>query len=281
MMTRMIVAGVLAIVVTLAGAAAARAQDDQVEVFDVSGLPQTPSTPEEQALLDLLRHRRLGDIHGAVLIQQRLAEYYAARGDAARARVAAERARATEPKAGGISADTTAAARRAVAGEYLCRSRRARPCAAEPPLRLAEDGTWTWARAHGDYEVDGDQVRFRGAGGAATWGAAAVGPDALTFPDGDGTAVWQRPGAKRADLDGTYHCQIAIGTCANRASIELRGDRWSWGSEAGTFVILDNGTRIRFSGARSGPVRWGLADIGGGVLIFHDDRNGESVWRKD
>ena len=56
-----------------------------VERFDVSGLPATPSTEVERQILLFVKVHRKGDLTDATRIQMMLAQYYKNRGDATRA----------------------------------------------------------------------------------------------------------------------------------------------------------------------------------------------------
>lgn len=55
------------------------------ERFDVSGLPQTPSSEREKAIFTLLRYHRRGDLKDAARIHLMLAEYYKEMGARAKA----------------------------------------------------------------------------------------------------------------------------------------------------------------------------------------------------
>ena len=98
-----------------------------------------------------------------------------------------------------------------VLGQYMCRSMGSRQCNTSTPLRLAEGGAWGWGRYNGDFEVAGEVARFRGVGGAATWGPATVGPDTLTFMNIDVPVVWQKPSKANPSLAGAYTCTTAPG----------------------------------------------------------------------
>lgn len=56
-----------------------------VERFDVSGLPATPSTDLERQIKLFVKVHRKGDLTDATRIHMMLAQYYKAKGDAARA----------------------------------------------------------------------------------------------------------------------------------------------------------------------------------------------------
>lgn len=56
-----------------------------VEKFDVSGLPKSPKSALEREIFDLLRVHKRGDLQDATRIHLKLAEYYKAKGDEARA----------------------------------------------------------------------------------------------------------------------------------------------------------------------------------------------------
>jgi hypothetical protein len=73
----------LALPLSLAAQGTQRAKN--VEKFDVSGLPKTPHNDTEKEIFDLLRVHRRGDLQDATRIHLKLAEYYKAQGDKARA----------------------------------------------------------------------------------------------------------------------------------------------------------------------------------------------------
>lgn len=268
----------------LAWPPSALSQGSPVENFDTSGLPPRATSFMEQRLMDMIERHKPGDVPDAVFIQQKLAEYYRQKGDVARARVAEERARSAEQRAapaqdrapgrpGGAAAETV------VIGSYLCKSMGSQPCSTRTELRLADGGFWGWGRYNGEFEVASGRVRFKGIGGAATWGPAVIGPNTLTFTSGQDTVVWEKPAALRPSLAGVYRCKTAPGGCVTGKAIELRGDgSWSWGSDGGSYAIV--GGRVQFSGLSSGPAGWGPADIGESSLTFHDTR-GPSLWAKE
>ena len=57
----------------------------EVERFDVSGVPATPTNEREREILLLVKAHRKGDLTDATRIQMLLAQYYKQKGDAARA----------------------------------------------------------------------------------------------------------------------------------------------------------------------------------------------------
>jgi hypothetical protein len=270
----------------LMNASPSLAQSNPVEDFDISGLPSRPTNFMEQRLFDMIEHHRPGDVRDAAFVQRKLAEYYREKGDLARARVADERARAAErpqqlaqggsqTQTGGVPGSSS------VVGEYVCRSMGSRPCNTQTSLRLGENGVWGWAKYSGEYRVVNGRVTFSGVGGAATWGPAVIGPGTLSFASGQDTVVWQKPSPNVPSLAGIYFCNTAPGggPCNTKRPIEIRADgRWSWGSDGGSYRIVAG--QVQFSGLTSGPGGWGPADIGDGVLIFHD-RYGSSEWRKE
>lgn len=62
-----------------------KASARDVERFDVSGLPATPSTDFERQIFLFLKVHRKGDLTDATRIHMLLAQYYKQKGDAARA----------------------------------------------------------------------------------------------------------------------------------------------------------------------------------------------------
>src|SRR4030095_7294558 len=64
--------------------AQAKKPNRDVERFDVSGLPATPSTQAEGEILLLVKVHRKGDLTDATRIHMMLAQYYKAKGDATR-----------------------------------------------------------------------------------------------------------------------------------------------------------------------------------------------------
>jgi hypothetical protein len=73
----------LAIPVTVTAQAGARPANP--ERFDVSGLPQSPSSSREKEIFTLLRYHRRGDLKDAARIHLMLAEYYKEIGDKTKA----------------------------------------------------------------------------------------------------------------------------------------------------------------------------------------------------
>lgn len=61
--------------------AQARPRTQEAEVFNVAGLPQTPTTDKERELFALLRDYRSGDFATATRIHLMLAEYYREQGE--------------------------------------------------------------------------------------------------------------------------------------------------------------------------------------------------------
>lgn len=57
----------------------------EVERFDLSGVPATPTNEREREILLLVKAHRKGDLTDATRIQMLLAQYYKQKGDAARA----------------------------------------------------------------------------------------------------------------------------------------------------------------------------------------------------
>jgi hypothetical protein len=88
--------------------AAATSRSD-AEEFDVSGLPQPPTSFEEQRLWAMIKAHRPGEADAA-LIQRKLAAYYRAHGDAARAEAAERRARGDATARPADAAEARAAA---------------------------------------------------------------------------------------------------------------------------------------------------------------------------
>lgn len=82
-------AGILlsALLLCLAPSLAAQAKKParDVERFDLSGLPSTPTTDVERQILLFVKVHRKGDLTDATRIQMMLAQYYKQRGDVARA----------------------------------------------------------------------------------------------------------------------------------------------------------------------------------------------------
>ena len=66
-------------------AAQARKPQRDVERFDVSGVPATPTNEREREILLLVKAHRKGDLTDATRIHMLLAGYYKQKGDAARA----------------------------------------------------------------------------------------------------------------------------------------------------------------------------------------------------
>ncbi len=97
-----------------APAAAAQEESRACESFDTSGLPAVPADFLEQRLRSLLSGHRTGDRAGAGIIQSKLAQYYAQRGDQRRAGVSQNRAescaRGAGPTPGEASTNAPAAA---------------------------------------------------------------------------------------------------------------------------------------------------------------------------
>ncbi len=245
-----------------------------VENFDLTGLPPKATNFAEQHLMDMINHHKAGDIGDAAVIQRTLAQYYRQKGDAARARVADERA----GSAGQIPQASSNTA--ALAGDYLCRSMGSGPCDTQTTISLHDDGTWGWRFFSGKYEIQGNRVTFRGPG-LGSWGPAVVGPNSLTFMNGASKVIWEKPSAAPPALAGTYVCATAAGggPCQTRYAVELRPDgTWSWGVQRGSYTIL--GGHIKFTGGlTTGPSAWGEADAESGALIFRSSY-GPSVWRK-
>ncbi|HEV2731336.1 MAG TPA: hypothetical protein VGV15_15000 [Terriglobales bacterium] len=167
-------------------------------------------------------------------------------------------------------------ANNSVAGNYLCKSTKGRPCSTNTPLQLVSNGNWRWGRYNGTYTVDNGRIEFNGVGGPATWGGAAIGPDTMTFNDFGDNSVWQKPSSAPPQISGVYYCSTAPGGCQTSHPLEIGADgTWQWGSGHGSYSVMGN--QLRFSGTTWGPGGWGMADIGNGTLTFHDAR-GESVW---
>lgn len=74
---------VLALPVTATAQTAARKAE--LERFDTSGLPKTPTTELEKEIFLLLRVHKKGDLTDATRIHMKLADYYKAKGEAAKA----------------------------------------------------------------------------------------------------------------------------------------------------------------------------------------------------
>jgi len=90
----------------------------------------------------------------------------------------------------------------ALVGEYLCLSPGSCPCQVDTRLQLAANGRWQWGEHAGTYRAAGGRVDFDGAGGAATWGPATIGPGALTFNTGKVTVVCWQPSNAGAGTRG-------------------------------------------------------------------------------
>lgn len=256
-------------------------QSNPVENFDLTGLPPKPTNYAEQRLVDMVERHQPGDVRDAVVIQQRLAEYYRQKGDAARARVADKRARsatqAAPPQGASPAVQSGAGTGPSVAGEYLCRSVGSRPCDTQTTISLHDDGTWGWRFFSGQYQVAGGRVTFKGEGVGA-WGPAVIGPDTLTFGSGDRKGVWQKRSPIPPSVAGTYVCATAPGGCQTRLAIKIQSDgTWSRGSARGDYSIV--GGQVKFSSLRGGPPGWGFAEFSHGALIFRNSR-GSSEWRK-
>lgn len=257
------------------------AQPMPVENFDLTGLPPKPTNFAEQRLADMIGHHQTGDVRDAVVIQQRLAEYYRQRGDAPRARVAGERARSAQPAAASSQGAAQALPGRAgagaaVTGEYVCQSMGSHPCDTQTTISLHDDGTWGWRYFSGEYQVAEGRVTFRGVGLGA-WGPAAIGPGALTFTSGGQNVVFRKPTSAPPSLAGSYVCATAPGGCQTRQAIEIQSDgTWSWGAQHGSFSIV--GGQTKFTGLSSGPAGWGPASFRNGALIFRGSY-GSSEWR--
>ncbi|MEW5917195.1 MAG: hypothetical protein AB1762_12360 [Gemmatimonadota bacterium] len=82
MRAAIILSAVLLALPLTAGAQKAKSRD--LERFDVSGLPATPSTDIEKQIFLLLRVHRKGDLQDATRIHMLLAQYYKDIGDRAR-----------------------------------------------------------------------------------------------------------------------------------------------------------------------------------------------------
>ena len=82
-------AGIVLSVVLLLAAPSLAAQGNrpsrEIERFDVSGLPSTPTTDVERQILLFVKVHRKGDLTDATRIHMMLAQYYKDRGDATRA----------------------------------------------------------------------------------------------------------------------------------------------------------------------------------------------------
>jgi hypothetical protein len=83
-----------AFVLVLGVFGSAAAQSVQFENFDRGGLPAKPQTAEERELFQRISGHRRGDMADTADIQRRLAQYYRAKGDTNRARMAEDRANA-------------------------------------------------------------------------------------------------------------------------------------------------------------------------------------------
>jgi hypothetical protein len=105
---RRILAPTLASFLALSGGAAAAAEPD-CEQFDLTGLPEAPTTFLEQQVRALVADHRPGDERDAVAIQRKLARAYRERGDLERAAVAERRSadRAAAPAVAAIPAVAT------------------------------------------------------------------------------------------------------------------------------------------------------------------------------
>ena len=75
----------VALAIPFTATAQSPARTSNPERFDVSGLPQKPSTTLEQEIFTLLRYHRRGDLRDATRIHLLLAEYYKSAGDQKRA----------------------------------------------------------------------------------------------------------------------------------------------------------------------------------------------------
>lgn len=258
------------------------AQSSTVENFDLTGLPPKLANFAEQRLMDMIERHQPGDVRSAVVIQQKLAEYYRQKGDAARARVADERARsaqqaAASPQGAAQALPSHAATGGSVSGEYVCRSMGSRPCDTQTTISLHDDGTWAWRYFSGRYQVAGGQVTFNGVGLGA-WGPAAIRLDTLTFTSGGQAVVFRKLSSAPPPRAGSYICAIASGGCQTRQAIEIRSDgTWSWGAQHGSYSVLEG--QVKFTGLSSGPAGWGLAHFSTGALIFRGGY-GSSEWRR-
>jgi hypothetical protein len=258
------------------------AQSNPVENFDLTGLPPKPTNYAEQRLVDMVERHQPGDVRDAVVIQQKLAEYYRQKGDAARARVADERARSAQqaaapPQGASPAVQSVAGTGASVVGEYVCLSMGSRPCDTQKKILLRDNGTWRWSWWSGQYQVAGGQVTFEGTVGLGSWGPAVIGPDTLTFGS-DRKVVWQKPSSVPPSVAGTYVCATAPGGCHTGHAIKIQSDgTWSWGPLHGYYSIV--GGQVKFTGLSSGPAGWGFAEFSNGALIFRNSR-GSSEWRK-
>lgn len=70
----------------------AAASSTECEQFDLSGLPEKPTTFLEQQIHSLVAHHRPGDVSEGAFIQTKLARAYREKGDTERARTAERRA---------------------------------------------------------------------------------------------------------------------------------------------------------------------------------------------
>jgi hypothetical protein len=75
----------VALAIPLGASAQSGARPANPERFDVSGLPQSPSSAREKEIFTLLRYHRRGDLKDAARIHLMLAEYYKEIGDRTKA----------------------------------------------------------------------------------------------------------------------------------------------------------------------------------------------------
>ena len=75
----------VALAIPLGASAQSGARPANPERFDVSGLPQSPTSAREKEIFTLLRYHRRGDLKDAARIHLMLAEYYKEIGDKTKA----------------------------------------------------------------------------------------------------------------------------------------------------------------------------------------------------
>jgi len=133
-----------------------------VPPFDLSGLPATPPTDEEQRVLSTVRAAR----NSSYTAHATLARYYKEKGDLKRATVEQKRADywgAIKIPAPATNAQPSVGANTLLAGIWRVRSANVGGAGGTPnlsPLVLQADGTYTFSSANGTYKVADDTITF-------------------------------------------------------------------------------------------------------------------------
>jgi hypothetical protein len=109
MRPRVLLPAVLLCLAAPAGAQTSKSTRE-LERFNVSGLPATPSTEVERQIFLFLKVHRKGDLADATRIHMMLAQYYKAKGDAARADNCTQLATEAWNAASGSTPETAGAA---------------------------------------------------------------------------------------------------------------------------------------------------------------------------